>query len=150
MLTLSHYSRVNPSVNQPQLSIKKATVERSLDAESQFDTPEPDWNARTAAVLSVGIVVVGILSLMKGKNSFKPNSTVPRSSSRHNPKNQKNTTRLGSCSRELQNKLLRILHGDRQLAIRLLSQVRMKNPGRSTDWYVEKVIYDLDRDRGRW
>jgi len=79
MLTLSHYSRVNPSVNQPQLSIKKATVERSLNAESQVDTPEPDWNAGTAAVLSVGIVVVGILSLMKGKNSFKPNSTVPRS-----------------------------------------------------------------------
>jgi hypothetical protein len=150
MLTLSHYSSVNPSVNQPQLSIKKATVEQSLDAESQFDAPESDRNAGTAAVLSVGIVVVGILSLMKGKNSFKPSSTAPRSSSRHSPKSQENTIRLGSFNRELENKLLRLLHGDRQLAIRLLSQVKMKNPGRSTNWYVEKVIYDLERDHGRW
>lgn len=75
-------------------------------------------------------------------NSFNP-------SSRPSPKRQENQFRFDQTSSKLQNKLMTLLHGDRELAIRLLSQVKTNNPGKTVDWYVEKVIYDLERDRGR-
>jgi hypothetical protein len=49
----------------------------------------------------------------------------------------------------LQGKLLRLLHDDQETANRLLARVKMHHPDRSADWIVEKVIYDLERDRGR-
>lgn len=76
-------------------------------------------------------------------------SKSPRSTSKASSGSQDKKIRLDQASRELQNQLLRSLHGDRELAIRLLSQVKTKNPGKPVDWYVEKVIYDLERDRGR-
>lgn len=142
ILTLSGYSSVNSSVPEPQPSINTVAVEQSLNTQSQFDASESNQTTGTAAVLSAGIVIVGILSLMKGNSSFKPGSTAPRSSSRYSPKSKENTIRLNSFSRELQNKLLRLSHGERELAIRLLSQVKIKNPDRSITWCVEKVIYD--------
>lgn len=149
MLALSQRSGANPSVNTPQSSINTVAVEQPLNTQSQFDASESNQTTGATAILSAGIVV-GILSFMKGKNSSKPSSTASRSSSRHSSKRQEGTIRLEQASRELQNKLLRLLHGDRGAASRLLSQVKMKNPGRSTNWYVEKVIYDLQRDHGRW
>lgn len=50
---------------------------------------------------------------------------------------------------QLQRKLLRLLHNDRNTANRLLAQVKLNHPGRSANWVVEKVIYDLERDRNR-
>jgi hypothetical protein len=46
--------------------------------------------------------------------------------------------------------LLRAVGGNHALAKRLLEQVRWKYPGKSERWYVEKVIFDLERDRGRY
>ncbi|MBD2019412.1 hypothetical protein H6F43_04335, partial [Leptolyngbya sp. FACHB-36] len=59
----------------------------------------------------------------------------------------RNPTRLDQASRKLQRRLLTLLHDDRQAADRLLAQVKLRHPDRSTDWCVEKVIYDLERDR---
>ncbi|NEQ27988.1 MAG: hypothetical protein F6K28_55165 [Microcoleus sp. SIO2G3] len=50
---------------------------------------------------------------------------------------------------QLQRKLLRLLHNDRNAANRLLAQVKLNHPNRSANWVVEKVIYDLERDRNR-
>lgn len=134
MLTLSHYGGVKSSVLESQFSINTATVEQSLNDKSQFDAIESNQTVGAAAVLSAGIVIVGILGLMKGKNSFKSSSTAPHSSSRHSSKRQESIIRLEQASRELQNNLLRLLHGDRGAASRLLSQVKSKNPGRLTNW----------------
>lgn len=48
---------------------------------------------------------------------------------------------------ELRQKLFTLVHGNWSLAERLLESARRNNPGRSEDWYWEKVIYDLERDR---
>jgi hypothetical protein len=42
--------------------------------------------------------------------------------------------------------LLRAVKGDKALANRLLDGARFKYPGKSDRWYVEKVIYDMQRD----
>ncbi len=31
---------------------------------------------------------------------------------------------------------------------RQMAYLQKKNPGRSEEWYLEKVVYDLKRDRG--
>ncbi len=43
--------------------------------------------------------------------------------------------------------LLEAVKGNKGLAKRLLNQAKDKYPGKSERWYVEKVIYDLERDR---
>ena len=47
----------------------------------------------------------------------------------------------------LRNKLFSLTGGSKDLAARLLAQVRQRYPGNSEIWYYEKVIYDLERDR---
>ncbi|MBD1913772.1 MULTISPECIES: hypothetical protein [unclassified Leptolyngbya] len=49
----------------------------------------------------------------------------------------------------LQRKLLRLLHDDRNTANRLISYTQKTHPNRSSNWVLEKVIYDLERDRNR-
>ena len=48
---------------------------------------------------------------------------------------------------KLQTQLFTLSQGDWQLAKRLLTQVKQNHPGFSQDWYWEKVIRDLERDR---
>ncbi len=50
-------------------------------------------------------------------------------------------------NRELQHQLIGMLRGDIATAKRLLKQQRQQHPGRSDNWYLEKVIHDLERDR---
>jgi hypothetical protein len=52
-------------------------------------------------------------------------------------------------NRNLQSHLLNLLQGDVPTAKRLLQQQRRMQPGKSDNWYLEKVIWDLERDRGR-
>lgn len=47
----------------------------------------------------------------------------------------------------VQRKLLRLVGDDRRTVMRLVNQLRLKHPGYPEDWYWEKAIYDLDRDR---
>ena len=48
---------------------------------------------------------------------------------------------------QLQNKLMRLLSGDRAAAMRLVERAKQRHPGRSDEWYWEKAIEDLERDR---
>ncbi|MDM9381174.1 hypothetical protein QUB80_10710 [Chlorogloeopsis sp. ULAP01] len=50
-------------------------------------------------------------------------------------------------NRQLQKQLLTLLRGDVSAAKRLLKHQRQLHPGKSDNWYLEKVIYDLQRDR---
>lgn len=52
--------------------------------------------------------------------------------------------------RPLQKRLLLLLHGDRQAAARLLSAAKDRNPSKSIQWCAEKVIFDLQRDYGKY
>jgi hypothetical protein len=52
-------------------------------------------------------------------------------------------------NRILQKKLLNMLNGDVATAKRLLRHQRQLYKDKSDNWYLEKVIYDLERDRRR-
>ncbi|MCJ8279987.1 MAG: hypothetical protein MJK14_08730 [Rivularia sp. ALOHA_DT_140] len=47
--------------------------------------------------------------------------------------------------RTLRRKLLNLVHHD--TADRLISSAKRQHPGKSERWYLEKVIYDLQRGR---
>jgi hypothetical protein len=50
---------------------------------------------------------------------------------------------------EIYDRLVMLLRGDLQCIERLLNSVRLKHPERSEQWYWEKILYDLERDRRR-
>lgn len=50
-------------------------------------------------------------------------------------------------NRDLQNQLYRMLNGDQEEADRLVNRAKRKYPRMLEDWYWEKVIADLERDR---
>lgn len=100
---------------------------------------------------ALGGSAVGVtLSARKVKDYFKSRSTHPSSSSRISSSSKKSTIRIDQASRGLQKELLSLLHDERDTANRLLSQVKINNPNRSINWCVEKVIFDLERDRGSY
>jgi tetratricopeptide (TPR) repeat protein len=49
----------------------------------------------------------------------------------------------------LRRKLFRLVGDDRKIAIDLVEQLKLKHPGMAEEWYWEKAIYDLERDRWR-
>ncbi|NET30833.1 MAG: tetratricopeptide repeat protein [Cyanothece sp. SIO1E1] len=63
----------------------------------------------------------------------------PRSTARRTPS--------GRISPAVQRKLLRLGGDDRKIAVGLVERLKDKHPGMSEDWYWEKAIYDLGRDR---
>lgn len=83
-------------------------------------------------------ILYGLYLLYGRKAQTKPQRQVAEQVSKEEP------------SRNLQIKLLRLLNGDRHTANRLIGLAKSRNPGRSIDWCVEKVIFDLERDRGRY
>jgi hypothetical protein len=56
-------------------------------------------------------------------------------------------TAVGTVRRSTRQKLMTLLNGDRKTVERLLENVRFRYPGQTENWYWEKVIYDLKRDR---
>ncbi len=48
---------------------------------------------------------------------------------------------------EVRQRLFTLVQGNWSLAERLLASARQNYPGQSENWYWEKVIYDLERDR---
>lgn len=54
---------------------------------------------------------------------------------------------IGRVSPAVQRKLLRLVGDDRKIAAGLVERLRQRHPGMPEDWYWEKAIYDLERDR---
>ncbi|MBD2775660.1 hypothetical protein [Iningainema tapete] len=91
--------------------------------------------ALTLAVVTAGGVAIGLaLRVKNGSNGF--------------PADASSIITIDSASRKLQKELLLLLHEDQQTAHRLFTQAKLKYPNKTANWYVEKVIYDLKRDRG--
>ncbi|MEH2276673.1 MAG: hypothetical protein V7K40_18265 [Nostoc sp.] len=101
-----------------------------------FDTVEGDSYLISISMGFIVVLVIISLSLALIKLwSSQPQGKVSRAYF-SDPKN-----------RELQKRLLVLLHGDVTTAKRLLRQQRHSHQGQSDNWYLEKVIYDLERDR---
>jgi hypothetical protein len=104
------------------------------------NSPDPDNGSTAKAIVGLTILGTGaaMLALTAKRagywgTSSNPSSVKPRAQA--NPR--------------LQKQLLRLLHNDQKAANRLVTHAQRLHPERSADWVLEKVIYDLQRDRGR-
>ncbi len=119
-----------------------------LTADSSTDTPDTGETVGMVGMM-LGVAAVGggaigvALSAKNSKNHLVLSPTL-------NLRGQENSISLDQASRGLQKKLLTLLHNDRETANRLLVHLKRQNPNRSVNWCVEKVIYDLERDRGSY
>lgn len=143
----AHEVRGGPAVEQG-ISDHFIADAASLSADSSTNSPETPEQVGGAGLLlglAIGAGAVGVaLSARKDRKPFNSGSISSGLTS------YQSSIRIEQASRKLQKKLLRLLHDDRDTANRLLSQVKTKNPHRAVDWCVEKVIYDLERDRGSY
>ena len=60
---------------------------------------------------------------------------------------QRNRRKGRESNSKLERKLLVMLHGNRSTAARLVNGAKQSHPNKPKDWYLEKVIGDLERDR---
>ena len=130
-------------VTHETLNARAAVTEFVVD--SNLNTPEMAEKVSPSeaaiALAAVGGAAVGAVLIA---SSVKPLKQTGLSLG------TKDVISIDQASRKLQQKLMRLLHDDRDTASRLLSQIKNKNPNKSINWYVEKVIYDLERDRGTY
>lgn len=73
----------------------------------------------------------------------------PRTQHRPAPTYQKIDYSPTERERELLEDIYRLVYGDAELVRRLIDQVHNRNPDRSYEWCLQKVIRDLEYDRSR-
>ncbi len=78
------------------------------------------------------------------------NSISTKADLRASSHREESEIRIEQVPRQLQKRLLLLFNGDRRTANRLLNAAMARNPGKSIQWCAEKVIFDLQRDRGRY
>ena len=85
--------------------------------------------------MSIGLIIIIIaiiLTLLINRNRHSINISFGASKSHRRCK-------------PLRRKLLNLVHRD--VAERLINSAKRQHPGKSQSWYLEKVIYDLQRGR---
>ena len=115
-------------------SVPPVFLQQSRSAQATDDLDINREAVLGVAFLGSAAIGMGLTALQERDRSVRPVS-----SSNH----------FSSANPRLQEQLLRLLHEDKGAAVRLMNQAQQKYPGRSPNWYIEKVIYDLERDRGR-
>lgn len=102
-------------------------------------------NHRISTVIAVSIVLLLIRNQRQALSKTRsPLQTVSNTKSQI-PSGLKSKHSRKQANKYLQSKLLNRV--DRDVADRLISSAKKSNPGKSEQWYCEKVIYDLNRDR---
>lgn len=83
------------------------------------------------------------------QNQIPIDNNPPENTAKSNKSYKPQKNDINPPKKELRQKLLTLVHRDLSLAELLIDSARRNNPGHSEDWYWEKVIYDLERDRDR-
>jgi len=96
-------------------------------------------------LLAIGILI-GLYAFWRRRSGASPRINYSAHRSRTN-RSRKLSADPSRVSRHSQRELLRLVHGNRAVALRLVATVRQQNPGRSEQWCWEKAIYDIQRDR---
>lgn len=122
----------------PELGQRSPTVEVGNEVNGEV--------VLAIALAGSAAVGVGLTAIVERNQSSASSRRLPLGNSRVQPA----ALDFAQVSRPLQHKLLRLLHEDRGAAHRLFAHASLKNPGKHPDWYAEKIIYDLVRDRGKY
>ena len=131
---------VAPATPPPLLPQQAQSAEPSqLTIEDEVD------GAKVLAIALAGSAAIGLVMSAVVEHQH-PKQASQRGSFSSNSRHHGAT--FDQVSHSLRNKLLRLLHEDYGAASRLFAHTSVKYPGKAPNWYVEKIIYDLERDRG--
>jgi len=96
------------------------------------------------SVLLAVVLVIGLYGLLRWRRARvggRPRRSISTAGSTASP-------RAGSrVQPRTQRQLLRLVHGNRAMAQRLVAQVQARYPQHPEQWCWEKAIYDIQRDR---
>ena len=123
-------------------SSSKLIQGNAIDANSMLVA----FNANTATQIDP-TTVLGVAAIGTGTAGLVWKAT---HESAQSASDSRQSLRIENAKPQLQKKLLRLLHNDREAANRLLAGVKLNHPDKSVNWVAEKVIYDLERDLGRY
>lgn len=139
LLAIQFPPTIAPRLEQPstQLAASSYVINQTNEAEKQGN--------KSMLILATAVAGSIAAGLALRKRDTHQGSTKYTSS---HGEQQTSIIRLDQANRKLQRKLLTLLHDDKEAAKRLLTQAKLKYPNKTVDWCVEKVIYDLERDRG--
>ncbi len=116
------------------------------DANLSSTSRETEQASQVGLILSAAAVVgLGVGALQANKSTNKTGASYSRS---QQYQQDYNIITIDQVNSKLRTQLLTLLHRDIQGINRLLNQAKFKYPNRTNNWYAEKVIYDLTRDRG--
>lgn len=111
--------------------------------EPNYQTPRGEESAEAGTLVVLSVIVGTIaVAVASAKKANKPTTA--------NFQAKPGKVLIDQASPKLRQKLLRLLHNDHQAANRLLTHVILNHPNQSVNWAMEKAIYDLERDRGRY
>ena len=122
------------STQLPVTSTQRLQLAQSLPLAEPYNPTSPENNDQSGIIttaLVVSSIATGGYLATKKANIAKRNTN----------------SQLDQASPKLQKKLLILLHNDSETADRLLAYTKQNNPQQSVNWAMEKVIYDLERDR---
>lgn len=149
-VTSSVASETKNTTNEWQQASTAQLLFTEFTSDSNNDTLEAAEKIDSTTILGLAALGGGVAIALSAKKAKDAGKLSSRQRSIKSSLDEESTIRIEQASRKLQKKLLRLLHDERDTANRLLSQAKLKNPNKSVDWYVEKVIYDLERDRGSY
>lgn len=92
--------------------------------------------------LSIVLAIALILALVNWLTGYRLPIRLPAKGGGHT-----SNLRSRGVSRGTRKQLLGLVGGKASVAQRLVSDVSVRNPGRSEQWCWEKAIYDIERDR---
>jgi hypothetical protein len=86
------------------------------------------------------VIVIGIVLLYMALEKFSANSRVEDILA--------DWTRTDGVDERVRRRTIALMNNDMERIERLLENARERNPGRTEQWYWEKILYDLERDHG--
>ena len=130
-----------PSIKQPLTQLET----------SSFTTDDASKLPVTPEIIVAGAAVGGIIAgvaLNSSRNQNRSQGASARMNWGYSVQNQASTIKgIDQVRGKLKKDLLALLHNDKGAASRLLIQAQIKHPNKTIDWYAQKVIYDIERDR---
>ncbi|WP_414623066.1 hypothetical protein [Calothrix sp. CCY 0018] len=109
----------------------------TADASSDNAGNQIGDNTTILGLAAIGAGTAGLIWSFNRQNS----TLTPQSANQHG------NISIEQANPRLRKDLLRLVGGDSRTANRLVAGIKQSHPDKSINWTVEKVIYDLERDR---
>ena len=117
---------------------KYQPVVYTADVSSQNNENQIGDNTTILGLAAMGVGTAGLIWSFNRQN----NRTLSPQSG-----NLSHDISIEQANPRLRKELLRLVGGDRPTADRLVAGIKQSHPEKSINWTLEKVIYDLERDR---